>query len=843
MIKKVLIALLFFGTFTALTAQEWVNKMNDPHANFYEVEKAFNDYYKNHEKSGSAYKHFKRWAYFMEPRLYPSGDRISIDVEAELKSYNKQNRNQPQQKSANWTTLGKYTWNAAKSWNPGNGRVNTVRVDPTDTNKIFIGTPSGGMWKTTDGGLNWTPIGDDFSVPSVADILINPLNPNTIYIATGDAFNSSGLYGIGVRVSHDGGNTWNSTGFSSIRLQNIQCRRMAMNPLDTNTIFVATTVGLLKTSDAGATWANVLSGDIRTVKYKPNDTSIVYACTDQFYRSSDGGNTFSYISSNISSAASINRMEIAVSPDSPDNVYAVTGKQANHTFEGFYLSTDSGQTFTKVSSTPNILGRNFTGTDNDGQSWYDLAIAVNDTNGNEIYVGGINVWKSSDGGLTWSIVSFYRHPSVVGYTHADIHALEFYNNRLYCGSDGGVYYSTDNGITWNDISSGLNIVQYYKMSHTEQDARILLAGSQDNGCDYKDTLGNWCHIMGGDGMHVEINPYDYNKVYYAWENGGMGRSNDAGTVRRSIADTILSLENGAWVTPFQMDPNDTATIVAGYENVWKTTNGGNSWTKTSNFTTTQTIRQLKIAPSNSNHIYICRNDHRIRSSTDGGVTWTLRNVGLPNRIISDIEIHPLYEDSLWISFSGYFSGNKVYVSGNGGQSWTNLSTNMPNLPVNDLAYDTLTQVLYAATDFGVYYQDRTINLGWNAYNTNLPNVIVSELLIHRGTESLRAATYGRGIWESPLIKRNISTSLDENDEITNSIRLSPNPTHGMVQLKWDNPTSYTFRLYGITGRLIDEKRTIDAKGTAFDLSALSRGVYMIECIGVEGKQVLRVVKD
>lgn len=841
MIKKISLAIASVMVITQMNAQEWVEKMQNPDVNFYEVQQSFNDYYQDKEKGGPGYKQFKRWEYRMEPRVYPSGERIPASIAAkELAKYNKSIANAPLRKSnAAWKPLGKDDW-TSRSYNPGNGRINTVRVDPNDPNTIYIGTPSGGAWKTTDGGMNWSPISDDLTVLGVTDIVINPLNSNTVYIATGDGFGND-TYGLGVLVSHDAGQTWNTTGFSTFRLQDVVSRRMVMNPLDTNTLIVATDVGLLKTNDAGATWVNVLSGNIRNVKYRPQDTSIVYASTDQFYRSTDGGNTFSIVTSGISSAFFINRIEIAVTPADSNLVYLVAGSQADASFQGLYRSTNAGASFTRMSTSPNILAGAQSGNGTGGQSWYDLAIAASDVNANEIYVGGINVWKSTNGGTSWSIASHWVYPSTVGYTHADIHALEWYNGKIYCGSDGGIFYSSNNGSSWNNISSGLGISQYYKMAQTEQDSNVLMAGAQDNGCNYRDISGNWYHVLGADGMTVEIDPTNVNTIYYAWQNGGIQRSYNAGISRNYISGTILNQENGAWVTPFLIDPNSSITLYAGFENIWKSTNRGTTWSKISNFSGSSTIRQLKVAPSNSSYIYTCTNDNRIRRTTNGGTTWSFINTGLPTRAISDIEIHPQHPDSVWISFSGYFSNTKVYVTGNGGQSWTNISTNMPNLPVNDLAWDTLSEVMYAGTDVGVYYQERKVNAGWWPYNNGLPNVEVTELEIHRGAQKLRASTYGRGIWDIDLIGKNIATSIHDANQSNNSIEIGPNPTFDEVTVSLNGSKVERMRLYDVQGKLLQEFVQPNAS-FKIDLSTYEKGLYLLEGLHGERSQIFKLVK-
>lgn len=840
--KIAVFANLFFVWNSQVSAQEWVEKMNNPEVNFYEVVKAYESYFENKSyQKGQGMKQFERWRYFMEPRVYPTGERpdpyATYDA---LQDFKKNNKVQPNNKSANWQPLGPTSWQSY-SYNPGNGRINSVRVDPNDSNRIYVGTPAGGCWKSTDGGQSWTPLSDYLPVIGVTDIAINPNNSNEIYISTGDGFSSS-TYSIGVLKSSDQGQTWNTTGLNFFRSQNVRGRKLLMNPFNTQVLWVATSVGLFKTNNGGQNWTSVLSGDVRNVQMKPGDSTVVYASTDQFYRSSDGGNTFTMISSGISPANQINRMEIAVTKADSNYVYAVTGKQSDATFEGIYFSVDAGQNFFKMSSTPNIFGYSSSGSDNSGQSWYDLAIAVNQEVASEIYVGGINVWKSTSSGASWSIMSHWTYPSNIGYTHADIHALEWYNGKLYCGSDGGIYSSGNNGNSWNDLSSGLQIMQIYKMAQTEQNSNVLMAGAQDNGCNYRTSTGNWTHILGGDGMTVQIDYTNPNIVYYTWQNGGIHRSYNGGQSGTNTSNSIRSQENGAWVTPFQLDPQVPTTLYAAFENVWKTTNRGQSWNKISNFSGSNTLRNLKVAPSNSNVIYVCGNDNQIRRTTNGGSNWSIVNTGLPNRAITDIEVHPSFPDSVWVCFSGYSFNSKVFVTGDGGQTWTNHSTNMPNLPINDLAYDTVSHTLYAGTEIGVYYQRPHINLGWNAYNTGLPNVIVEELEIHYSSQKLRAATYGRGIWESDLI-RPLSTGIDQStQENLSTYQIAPNPTQNTVRVSWGNNAPLQLSLQDLTGKLLIQDNQLQGNSTQLNLADFPNGVYILTLRGAEDAQQFKLIK-
>lgn len=833
MINKITISILFGILLSQVViGQEWVEKMNDPAVNFYEVQKAFEKEWngKSYEK-GKGYKQYKRWEAFMEPRVYPSGNRVSPTVAFdEFIKFKKVNQHQVSKNTANWEAIGPKYINSI-SYNPGNGRVNAIRVDPNDSNKIYVGTPSGGCWKSTNGGQSWNPISDNLPVIGVTDIAINPNNSDEVYISTGDGYSSS-TYSIGVLKSLDGGQSWNPTNLTFFRSQNIRGRKLLMNPYNPSVLWVATSAGLFKTVNGGASWVSVLSGNVYNVKMMPGDSNTVYASTDRFYRSTDGGNSFNIVTNGIT--GSFNRMEIAVSEADSNVVYAVVGDASDASFEGLYRSTNAGLSFNLMSNSPNIFTYSSTGNGTGGQSWYDLAICANPNNANEIFVGGINVWKSTNGGASWTITSMWTYPNNIGYTHADIHFLEFYNGKVYCGSDGGIFVSNDLGGNWINLSDGIQNMQIYQMAYTEQDSNILMAGSQDNGCNYRESQGQWVHVLGGDGMTVEIDPTNSQIIYYSWQNGGINRSYDAGQNRTNISGSIRNSESGAWVTPFQIDPNFSFGLYAGFQNVWRSTNRGSSWTQISNFNSNATLRQLRVAPSNSNVIYCAPNSNLLRRTTDGGNTWTIVNSGLPNLAISDIEVHPYFPDSVWVTFSGYSYQKKVYVSANGGQSWANISSNLPNLPVNDLVYDSITHRIYIGTDIGIYQQHTPSSLAWTAFNNGLPNVIVNELEINYSASLLYAATYGRGMWKTKL-SRPLPTSISDlsSENKAALISIAPNPSQDKVTIDWSasNEAFETLELRDTKGQQVLESNIRNEKKSVLNISALPKGIYFVRLRG------------
>jgi photosystem II stability/assembly factor-like uncharacterized protein len=402
-----------------------------------------------------------------------------------------------------------------------------------------------------------------------------------------------------------------------------------------------------------------------------------------------------------------------------------------------------------MSSSPNILGGAPDGSGTGGQAWYDLSIAVSPSNANEVYVGGINIWKSTNGGSTWTLNAYWYYPEpAYPYVHADIHSLDFFGSTLWAGSDGGIFKTTNGGSTWTDLSAGLQTTQFYRIGGYPARHDLVYGGSQDNGTNRYDA-GSWTHVLGADGMECLVDYSNANIVYACIQNGGLRKSTNGGNNFSSIVNNIS--EAGAWVTPYVIHPTTPQTLFAGFVNVWKTVNSGSSWSTISSFSGSN-LRSLAIAQSNSNYLYAATYT-TIYKTTNGGTSWTNISTGLPtgSAAITYIAVSNTDPNKVWVTFSGYSSGNKVFASTDGGNSWTNYSGTLPNLPANCIVYETgsSNDAVYVGTDVGVYYRNSTLS-DWQPFNTGLPNVIVDEMEIHAGTKKVRAGTYGRGLWESPL---------------------------------------------------------------------------------------------
>jgi len=834
--KKVLIFSLAILSYSLIYSQEYVELMNNPNANFYEVQQSFNDYWKGKEYTkGKGWKQFKRWEYLMEPRVTESGELPNPELTwVEHLKFQKLNKGNPNNKSANWQPLGPDSWNSI-GWNPGIGRINTIAEDPINTNIIYVGTPAGGCWKSHDYGLSWTPLTDHLSTLGVSGIAINHQNSNTVYIATGDG-DGSDTYSIGVLKSNDGGNTWNTTGLNWTTSQSRKTYKIIMHPTDTNVLWAATDNGLWKTIDAGVNWISTMNGTIRDIELNPGNPNTVYACTGSiFYKSINGGDSFPFNLSNGLPFSSNSRLAIGVTPADTNYVYVLIAKSSDSSFKGLYLSTNSGDNFSLRSDTPNILGYSTDGTDSGGQSWYDMAIAVSPTNKNEIYTGGVNVWKSTNAGSTFTALSKWSWPTGnYKYVHADIHTLDFYGNNLYCGSDGGVFRSSNNGSTWTDLTSGLKISQFYRLGGSSTDASIIMAGAQDNGS-YLQKNNSWTHVTGGDGMECLVDYSNANTMYSTSQYGNVYKSTNGGNSFNGITGSITS-EDGAWVTPYMLDPVNHNTIYLGYENVWKSTNAGAFWYTISNFTSGDKLRSLVVTPSNNNVIYAATYNE-IYKTTNGGTNWTNISAGLPSTSISYITVHNTNPNILWLSMSGNSNGVKVYHSIDGGSTWSNISGNLPNIPINCIVYENgSNNGVYVGTDLGVYYKDDNLT-NWLPYMVGLPNVMVQELEIHYSSGKIRAATFGRGLWEADLY---ITGSVGINERHFANVNIFPNPFKNSFTIDNLNENSNIF-IYSTLGVEVYQMKLVNKKSLTINLSHLPSGIYFTQIISPTGNVTKRSV--
>ena len=736
--------------------KNWALDIHNEEKTLYEIQEDFENYWQNKTiDKGKGWKPFKRREAFMEPRVFPSGYFPYEQLYIEHKKLINQPKNTSQsQFEANWQAFGPTQVplqnNGTKR---GVGRINNVTFDPNNNNILWVGSPSGGLWKSVDGGQNWSSNTDLLPNLGVSDIAIDPLNSDIMYIITGDR-DSDDTYAYGLMKSIDGGMSWNSTGLSFNINSAYRGNRILINPNNTNILIVSTRKSgygeTYRSTDGGESWELVLQGpNLISMEFNTSNPDQIYAVTtgtSKYYRSFDNGLTWENVTNDSGLPNSGNsRAVIGVTPANSNIVYVLYSSGGGG-FGGLYKSSDGGYNFTLQSNSPNILSWEVDGSGNDGQGTYDLALAVSPYNENLIFTGGINIWKSTNGGIDFNICSHWYGAEGIEYVHADQHILKYNpsNGILYSGNDGGIYKSEDNGNFWTDISDDLQITQFYKIGISQTNYGLLLGGTQDNGTLRCNSENDWDAIRGGDGMECAIDPTDpsimYSELYY----GDIAISTNGG----QNWDNIAPDSDGAWITPYEIDQNNPNRIVIGYDNVYESLDYGSSWQMISGtFNNSGSIDVISLT-TNNDVIYISESDN-IYKTTNGGENWDNISSGLPNNIITDIVVDPNNYNKIWLTFSGYSNENKVYYSNDGGINWINISNDLPNLPVNCIVLYQPQETLFVGTDIGVFYKDSTMN-NWSLFNQGLPNVIVNELEYHINSNSLFAATYGRGVWVTSL---------------------------------------------------------------------------------------------
>lgn len=841
--KKSLLILLCSVAFTSYFSQSndestnWVKKLTTPGSNFYDIQKSFNEYWKDKTVTpGSGYKVFKRWEAFVEPRVYPTGDLSLISTTwANYESYlsttaamnggAKGNGNN-MIASTTWTAMGPFgAMSGSVAGVPRKaGRYNAITFHPSAANTFWCAAPAGGLWKTTNNGSSWSTTTDYLSVIGCSDLAIDPANTNNMYLATGDG-DAGDTYCIGVLKSIDGGNTWSATGLVFTVNQQRTMRRLIINPANSQILIAATNVGIYRTTDGGANWTQINNFDTYDLEFKPGDPNTVYASTDlAFYQSTNGGASFTQISNGIPTTGST-RLGIAVTTNDPNYVYVLRSNTSNG-FGGLYRSTNSGTAFTLMSSTPDVLANSCAGTSGIGQGWYDLAIAASPLDKNEVVVGGVNHWRSTNGGANWTNIGCWNSTTAT-YVHADVHDLEYTSaGVLYTANDGGIYQYT--GTSWTDITAPANIAQMYKIGCSALSPNLWITGHQDNGTNIF-VSGTYSASLAGDGMDCFIDRTNDNNMFGSQFNGQFNKSTNGGS---TWAPCTTGMTGGAiWVAPWKQDPVTANTLYAGRVQMFKSTNLGTSWSQSGSLpgiNTNAGVIEFAIAPSNNQVIYVLHGTPGIYKSTDGGATWTnvTGTVPVGTAYPTNVCISSTNPNMVWVTLSGYSSGNKVFQSTNGGTTWTNYSTGLPNLPANCIMYEPgSADRVYAGMDVGVYFRDNTMT-SWAPYNVGLPNTPINDLEISPANATkLRAATYGRGVYQVDVVNNTLPPV--SNFTVATSAICS-GQTVQLNDLSIFSPTSWSWSVTPITATITTQ--TSQNPTIVFGAA----GVYTVSMIATNG---------
>lgn len=781
---------------------EQLRKQKNGELTYQEMVDAGNAYWATHDKDakGSGYKPFMRWVDAAKAYVKEDGTIQNVKDLREILDQ------RATQKSAlndlsNWSPLGPFTTFGTGSWSTGQGRTNTMIVDPNNSNTYYLGAPAGGIWKSTDAGVNWAPLSDFLAQIGVSAIAIDPTDSNVIYIGTGDD-DASDSASIGLMKSTDGGQTWNHTGLLHFG-NSANISEIYLDPRDNNKIFVSSNLGFYRSTDGGATFTITQFGNVKDIKLKPGAPDTIYLSTaNSFFISTNNGVSFTQQSTGLPSG--MRRSVIAVTPANPNYVYLLI-INSSADLMGLYRSTNSGLTFTRRDNGTDILESR--------QGNFDLALEVSPTNAELVYTGCLNIWRSFNGGSVMSKVNDWDNPTGVSYTHADIHQIRQFGSELFVMSDGGIYRSTNFGNNFTDLTSGAQIGQFYRIAVSSQSSNQLMGGLQDNGGKARST-NLWKNFYGADGMDGGIDPTNDNIRYGFIQNGGTLYFTNNGGNSRQQAIARPSGESGNWITPLKTDSQ--GTIYVGYTRLYKVQN--NSFVTVSP-SINSTISVIEIDPTNDNIIYLGVNNF-LHKSTNAGANFSI--VSAFSQDISSIEVSNNDSNIIYVSTDTSFG--QVLKSSTQGTNFVDITGNLPNLGKNTLASlpSSIKEDLFVGTTVGVYKYD-DVSAQWSLFNNNLPNVNIRDLEINGNDNILTAATYGRGIWQTGL-----STVLSNQETINRErYRIYPNPSNGNFTLAWNGDLSFDYSIYDVSGKLITSKNNNTGSQHFIELNGISQGMYFL----------------
>lgn len=784
--KTTLVILSVLFSIYNLSAQEWKKMMDDPSVNVYDVIEEAEAYFDgvDIEAKGSGWKGYQRWKHETEPKFYPSGDRSNFDPYFLQKAF--EGFQSP--KAANlfdngWEELGPhYIEQVTGHYAVGLGRVESFYADPNDPLRIYLGSRSGGFWKTIDGGSTWSESTTDFLIASgVNTMTVSPTNSDSVLINVRNARNGTTH---GIYRSVDAGDTWTETNFNPAILgwgglgTNRQIYQVVYHPTISGLVFIGTNEGLFRSADDLASWTTPVSAlDFRAFAFHPTNPNIVYATTSNnnnaIYVSTDAGVTFNSTNALAGNGSSI---KLSTTAACPNCVYVGTS-------QGIWKSMDEGQNFSLL-STPGISNYG--------------AFAVSDVDTNIILFGDIDTHISTDEGQTFNQATYWsqgnaNYNTTGTYVHADIRGARSENGVFWVNTDGLLCKSEDNGVTWQ-MYEGQSIRENYNLGLSQSNHYRTICGSQDNGTSIK-TETTWIEFYGADGMEGIIHPLNDDWMIGSLQNGGRRRTKDGGITQSGVTPPG---QVGNWIAPLVYDPNNQMTVYSFGENIFRSDDFGSNWTQLGTPSFSGTIAHASIAQNDTDRLVVSRGSD-IEKSLDGGVSFIDIQGTLPNSTITDIAFDPNDDLVIVVTYGSYQNNNeKVYITTNQGLTWNNITYNLNNIPVRSVVIDhTDESTIYLGTEIGVYKKAMADN-SWSLYNPDLPNTSILELEIMNGSNTLRAATWGRGLWEFtldgrqsyPAITRTSITDMPDtqfpmvnNDQYVYSTVLYDN-TVSSVYLEW-----------------------------------------------------------
>ena len=706
---------------------------------------------------------------------YPNPSNLSGKYQAAWEQYLEIKKRtaevQTRVEAATWTSLGDVS--------DIGGRVLCIAVDPNNSNNLWAGSASGGIWKSINAGSSWTSVATNLPVLGVSSILIDPSNSNVVYAGTGEVYRvdtsnigfsvwkTRGTYGIGVIKSTNGGSSWTQV-MTKTSDQLFGIQMLKFDPTNSNTVYACATDGLYRSADNGTNWSQILSKIyVSDVWINPSNTDQIVTGVGNMvnadkgiYRTTNGSNaspTWSKIASGLPSSF---MGYIRFAQAGASNLYASIGLNGTTTGNELYQSTDFGATWTAKSTSNHC---NF-------QHWFAHDAAVNPNNTDQLLMCGVSWYRYTSSTST--------RTSVTTPGHADVHDIVYDPNvasRVYVAHDGGVSVSNNAGSTFTTINTGLRATQFYASFGVHPNPAtpdIMIGGLQDNGVvRYNGT--SWATVFGGDGGPSAFAPNGTTVL----------ASNDARSVRRSTTgttgafSTVLSSwaftadDRTAFMAPIAISKSDGNYMYAASDNIHRSTNGGSTWTNTGTGSASyieqyrKTAITLAVSPINRDKVYVSTsnisqnttNDYLwvngqpnvLKSTTPSLTPYASIKGTLPDRFVMDFAISATDDDSVFIALGG-FGTSHIYVTGDGGATWAARGAGLPDVPFNTVVFDPLNpKIIYAGCDFGVYVSaDR--GQTWVDFNSGFWDATLVMDLQISADNKLIAATHGKGVFRSDL---------------------------------------------------------------------------------------------
>ena len=834
---------------------------------------------------------FKRFEWFYRSRLDARGDfpkefiDRQRDIDKQRLVYNENNV---------WTNLGPTGIDLSGSnpshWGINSGRIRGLAIHPTNPDIVYIGAAAGGIWKTTNGGNNWSDISGGFTLITFGSIALDPTNPEIIYAGTGEtrySFNNVTFEGDGLYKSTDGGNSWTriTDGFGS----QTQFSDIIVSPANPNIVIASIgtgnwnnqtpdNVGLWRSSDAGMTWTRIINNNgVYDLAFHPVDNKIVFAAVGNksslgFQVSTDAGLTWTASNSGLPGQTQRARMQFDIAKSNPSIMYClVFNNTANigGMQTGAFKSTNGGTNWMQIATGENIAGT-YNGTTISDQGGYDLCVAVSPTDPLTAFFGNVEISKTING----LDISFVRNPNGHygganawdGWTHTDIHIIRYADSNpsiMYVGCDGGIYKSTNAGANFFHVNNGINSIQFYRVASHPTNENILYGGAQDNGNFRTHNKGttNWIFSTTGDGMECFVDRSNSDRAYISTQNGSLYRTTNGGI---NWLNAIRNVTNTAWTAPYWQHPTANNKIFAALgRSIYRSDEYGanNTWNNVSGeISSTNLITTVAHSPANTNNMIVVFSNYTVNPqvylSTNEGVdfseiTSNLTGSGFTQALIQRVSPDPTNGNTFYITRASYEDGQVIKTT-DLGQTWTDISSNLPKISTNAFFADPINSGhLYAANDFGVY---RSLNNGtnWIRLGFNFPYVpVLSFSYFSNGMKRyLRAATHGRGVYELDIMG---TVGINSNNgEIPSDYKLFqnyPNPFNPVTKISFQLSvvSLSTLKIFDITGKevatLLNEQLKAGTYTVDWNASGYPSGVYFYKLQAgnfIEAKKMMLV---